>query len=180
MPTTIALRHRDGFFDGVTKSRYHDAIRTTLGVNVPSREAELADPVRADDAYIAATRRLRELTRNDRSLLLKENIAYGFHRNTLAMKPIGVATSVLSLLYGLVLADVLRFTPPYIQPSGLFSPGLPATLTLLVSLALLAAWLFYFNHRAVRRVGFAYAERLFERGLGLESRNAARGRGGSR
>ena len=33
---------------------------------------------------------------------------------------------------------------------------------LAVSVAMLAAWLFYFNGDAVRRVGFAYAERLFE------------------
>lgn len=41
-------------------------------------------------------------------------------------------------------------------------PGLAAGLTLLISLALLAAWLLYFDQGAVRRMGFVYAERLFD------------------
>lgn len=31
-----------------------------------------------------------------------------------------------------------------------------------ISLALLAAWLLYFDQDVVRRIGFVYAERLFE------------------
>jgi hypothetical protein len=33
---------------------------------------------------------------------------------------------------------------------------------LVISVALLASWLFYFDADAVKRIGFAYAERLFE------------------
>lgn len=163
MPTTIALRHRDtSALDSVSKQRYHATIVSKLGIVMPTAQEEAADPAKADDTYVGATKRLRELTRNNKSLLLKENIAYGFHRNMLAMKPVGIVTALMGLMYGLVIAKVVQLSPPGFTLTNLADPGLAAALTLLVSLALLAAWLLYFDKDAVRRVGFAYAERLFE------------------
>jgi hypothetical protein len=152
MPTTIALRHRDSFFDRVTKARYHQEIRAKLGIAMPTPEDEAADPSMADETYIGATKRLRELTRDDKQLLLKENIAYGFHRNMLAMKWVGVATSALGLVYGLLIAKVLKTSSPHVIVSNLADPGLAAGLTIVISVALLAAWLLYFNQDAVRRL----------------------------
>ena len=163
MPTTMAPRHRDQTLDSISKRRYHEAITAKLGVTMPTLDEETANPAKADDIYIGATKRLRELTRNDKGLLLKENVAYGFHRNMLAMKPIGIATCLLGMLYGLVLADALQLDPLDVKLINLTHPGLAAAMTLVISVALLMAWLFYFNADAVRRVGFAYAERLFER-----------------
>lgn len=162
MPTTLALRHRDQTLDAVSKRRYHDAIVSKLGIAMPTFEEEAADPAKADDTYVGATRRLRELTRGNKSLLLKENIAYGFHRNMLAMKPIGVATCLLGLLYGLVLARVVELDPLAVNLGNFARPGLAAAVTLVISVAQLATWLFYFDADTVRRSGFAYAERLFE------------------
>ena len=113
MPTTIALRHRDNFLDSVSKARYHEAICSKLGIEMPTPDDEATDPAKADDTYLGATKRLRELTRSDKHLLLKENIAYGFHRNMLAMKPVGILTSTIGLLYGLLIGKVLSFIPPY-------------------------------------------------------------------
>jgi hypothetical protein len=163
IPTTIALRHRNtSALDSVSKRRYHDAIASKLGIAMPTVEEEAADPAKADDVYVGATKRLRELTRSNKGLLLKENIAYGFHRNMLAMRPVGVATCILGMVYGLILAKILQLSPTTLATGNLADPGLPAALTLLISSALLAAWLFYFNADVVRRLGFAYAERLFE------------------
>lgn len=162
LPTTILLRHRDDFFDRHTKERYHDAIRTKLGIPVPSAGEESADPEGADHAYMGAARRLRELTRGDAKLLLKENIAYGFHRNMTAMKPVGIISCLLGVTYGLFIAGALRQSEPFMDVSKLLDPGLAAGVTLLISGALLASWLFYFNASSVWRVGCVYAERLFE------------------
>ena len=162
MPTTIALRHRDKFLDSVSKQRYHSAITAKLGISMPTAEEESADPEKADEIYIGATRRIRELTRSNKQLLLKENIAYGFHRNMLAMRPVGVVSSLLGILCSLLIAKILQVTPPHFNPIHFFDPGLAASLTLLISAALLAAWLLYFDCDAVRRMGFVYAERLFE------------------
>lgn len=162
MPTTIALRHRDRFLDGVSKHRYHAAITAKLGIAIPTAEEESANPDKADDIYVGATKRLRELTRSNKQLLLKENIAYGFHRNMLAMKAVGILSCLLGILYGLLIAKVLQVTTPHFDPTHFSDPGLAAGLTLLISMALLAAWLLYFDQSAVRRMGFVYAERLFE------------------
>ena len=69
MPTTIALRHRDAFLDSVSKQRYHAAITAKLGIAMPAAQEESADPLKADDVYVGATKRLRELTRGDKQLL---------------------------------------------------------------------------------------------------------------
>lgn len=162
MPTTIALRHRDAFLDSISKERYHAAIVAKLGIAMPTAQEETANPAKADDIYVGATKRLRELTRGDKQLLLKENIAYGFHRNMLAMKPVGILACLIGVVYGLSIAKIIQVTSPYVVPINLADPGLAAELTLLTSLALLVAWLFYFDKEAVRRMGFVYAERLFE------------------
>lgn len=162
MPTTIALRHSDSFLDSISKREYHSAITSKLGIKMPTNDEETANPRLADDAYIGATRKLRELTRSNKQLLLKENIAYGFHRNMLAMKPVGIISCIAGLVYGLLIARVLSVKPPYWTPINLADPGLAAGLTLFSSLSLLAAWLFYFNKDSVQQIGFVYAERLFE------------------
>lgn len=144
------------------KRRYHDDIVSKLGITMPTAEEEAAAPAKADDTYIGATKRLRELTRNNKGLLLKENIAYGFDRNMLAIKPIGIVTFLLGLLYGLVLACVVELDLLAVNLVNLARPGLVAAMTLVISVALLATWLFYFDADAVKRIGFTYAKRLFE------------------
>ena len=162
MPTTLALRHSDKFLDSVSKQRYHQQISSKLGIDMPSEKDEKSDPAKADDIYIGATKRLRELTRGNKNLLLKENIAYGFHRNMLAMKAVGILSCLCGLGYGGLIAGVIRVKPPHFEPIHLADPGLAAGLTILISGSLLMAWLFYFDKDSVRRMGFVYAERLFE------------------
>jgi len=162
MPTTIALRHRDDFLDPVSKTRYHEAIREKLKIQLPSSQEEQNDPQHADGVYTGATKQLRELTRGDKDLLLKENIAYGFHRNMLGMKAVGITTCLIGLMYGSLVGKLLVLGPPYVNAKALADPGLASGLTYLISISLLFAWVFYFNESAVKRIGFVYAERLFE------------------
>ncbi|MRT12972.1 hypothetical protein GJV07_11790 [Enterobacteriaceae bacterium RIT711] len=162
MPTTIILRHRDKYLDVVTKQRYHDAITKKLGIAMPSQKDEEDNPASADDIYKGATRRLRELTRKNKGLLFKDNIAYGFHRNMAGVKVIGILSSLLGVMYGLIIAGVITVIPPHFEPLHFANPGLPAGLTLLISGALLLSWLFYFNQKTIKLIGYSYAERLLE------------------
>lgn len=162
MPTTLALRHRDFFLDRTSKITYHRLIAEKLGITLPTEDEETASPDMADDAYIGATRRLRERTRTNKELLLKENIAYGFHRNMLAMKSVGIFTCFMGIIYALLLAKIIQFDKPYFVIANFSHLGVSSSLTILICLVLLSAWLFYFNRDAVKRVGFAYAERLLE------------------
>lgn len=170
MPTTIALRHRETrALDPVSRRRYHAEISSKLGIPMPTAEDEAADPVSADHSYVGAVRKLREMTRSEQHLLLKENIAYGYHRNMLAMKPVGIFTSLLGLVYGLIIAKVIQFKPLAFALENMADPGLAAALTLVTSISLLAAWLMHFDKETVRQFGFAYAERLFECLSGLRN-----------
>lgn len=170
MPTTLILRHRDNFLDSPSKTRYHENIKGKLGIELPSATEEAADPIAADDLYIGATRQLRELTRgSSHALLLKENIAYGFHRNMLAMRPVGFATSLLGTLFGLILSKVIQLKPMVLDFSNLAEPGLAGGVSLTISLALIFAWM-NINEPAVRRMGYVYAERLFESLQGLPTK----------
>ena len=162
MPTTIVLRHKDRFLDSISKQRYHNAITSKLGIKMPTAEDEINDPAMADDVYIGATRLLRELTRSNKQLLLAENIAYGFHRNMLAMKPIGILSCLLSIIYALWIANVLKLEPPRFLIENFSTFNLALSLPLIVSTLLLSAWLFYFDKSAVKQIGITYAERLLE------------------
>ena len=174
MPTTLALRHRNSFLDNVSKQRYHELITRKLGISMPTASEEAADPAKADDTYIGATKRLRELTRGDRGLLFKENISYGFHRNLLAMKPTGILLCLLASIYGLIEAGVIHGHSPYVIPERLGKLNISAGITLLVSFAFLATWILYVTSSSVRRIGFAYAERLFERLASLKAPQRSR------
>lgn len=162
LPTTIALRHRDKHMDSVTKRGYHEAIASKLNITMFSAEQERLDPDAADEAYKAVGVKLRELTRNDKKLLLKENIAYGFHRNMVAMKPIGAFVCVVAMMYCALLSKAVRWHAPYFDIDALAAPGIAAGLGFLVAIAMLGFWLFYFRKDMVKTFGYAYADRLFE------------------
>ncbi|WP_332608552.1 hypothetical protein [Achromobacter sp. ESBL13] len=162
LPTTISLRHRDTRYDSITKERYHRLAESKLGIPIPTAEEEAIEPAKADQMYAGVAVKVREDTRNDKALLLKENISYGFHRNCLGMRMPGVITSIAGIAYGLIAAGVLTVEPYAWHPARLADPGLPGGLTVAISAALLWAWLFHFNARAVRRAGDVYADRLFE------------------
>lgn len=162
LPTTICLRHRNTFFDSLTKNRYHSDINKKLGIQLPSKEQEEQSPLNADDAYIGACRLLREKSRSEKNLLLKENISYGFHRNMLAMKIPGVLICIVVVLYSLISANIISLHRLSFDWMLLDKMTLVELSSLLVSSTLLAAWIFYFRSESVKQAGFTYAERLFE------------------
>lgn len=167
MPTTLLLRHRDSYWDRTTTLRYHTQIKDKLGIVLPNPDEELADVASADDLYRGATKLLTEKTRGKgQGLLLKENIAYGFQRNMLGMKPFGLLTCLCGVAFGLVLAKVILLKPWQLSLENLADPGAAGGMTITVSLVLLVAWSTV-TEANVRQVGNVYADRLFESLAGL-------------
>ncbi|WNF11710.1 hypothetical protein RKE57_06110 [Stenotrophomonas geniculata] len=160
MPSTILLRHRDERLNPVTKARYHDAINEKLKAEVPSAAKERGNPSRADHAYEDAVAKLRERTRGTESLVLKENISYGFFRNMSALRPFGVVTSAAGVVVGLLLTGALTLNPLAFNWATLLHPGFEGGATLLVSGFLLYLWVTNFTHGRVESAAYAYAERL--------------------
>jgi hypothetical protein len=87
-PSTQLLRLRDSHFDVHTKERYHRTLAKCLGKTFPDRETENADPAAADELYRAGVLWVINATRDAKAfpLVFKENVAFGFHRNTFGLR----------------------------------------------------------------------------------------------
>jgi hypothetical protein len=162
MPTTVMLRHRDTRLGSATREQYHALIQAKLGISLPSLDEERANPAAADDKYKNAVQQLIWATRaKSFSLLLKENIAYGFHRNMRGVRSLGWITSTIGLAIGVAMSGALTFDPLHFQPLMFSHLSISAGLTLGVAISLWFAW-FHFSDQAVKRISHVYADRLFE------------------
>lgn len=163
LPTTLALRHRCGHYNAYSLAHIHGRLQNLTGISLPTASSELADPVDADARYASATDRLRHATKGAKfPHLRRENIAYGFYRNALALKPIGLLTCALGVLGGALLAGVLSSgPPPGIHLDRLVAPGVAAGVAMTTSLVVGLLWC-CLNKPGLERVGLAYADRLFE------------------
>ncbi len=104
LASTLALRHRDRTVASASKERYHAFLRSN-GLVIPERADEDADPAAADDQYRSAADWLRSQTRDIKMfpLLHAENRDYGFRRNLLGLKPLGLSLTLLSLIADVIL-----------------------------------------------------------------------------
>lgn len=109
-PTTLFLRHADGRIDVVTKERYHQALAMMCpDIAWPTVQDEAADPRSADVRYSSAIAVLRARRRGVGDVLvLRENIAYGFRRNMLGLRPVAIVLALLSALCAGALLYVLQ------------------------------------------------------------------------
>jgi hypothetical protein len=163
-PTTQLLRHRDTGLDRYTKERYHAVLSKMLGKQLPTVEAEMAAPDVADELYYAATALLISRTRDTKAfpLVFKENIAYGFQRNSYGIRWFGISTACVCMLWILVHAHVVFSAQQTFSADAIRSIRPPETLSLAISIAALTFWAMFPTEAAVKRTAFAYTERLLE------------------
>ncbi len=153
-PTTQLLRH-SGVANPIMRERWHKYLSKKLGRPFPTKQEELANPNSADDVYYAAVKLQIGKTRDTKKyhLLYKENTHYGFCRNLLAMKIIGVIISLLGAVSS-VLAG-FKFAQ-----SG--NAQVAPWVCVAINLMFVIWWVFIINPSWVKIPAFAYAERLFE------------------
>ncbi len=98
-PTTRFLRHDNEQFNPATRARIHAQLRA-LELRVPTAEEEKADRERTLELYGSAVDDIRRLTRDSERfhLVYNGNIEYGFRRNLLGLKPVGLAITALALV----------------------------------------------------------------------------------
>ena len=171
-PTTLWLRHADNYLDAHTKVRYHRYLAKNVpGLSLPTAEDERSDPEAADAAYASAVNWLKEQRRDTKKypLLFKENIEYGFRRNLLGAKPVGMSLSA-SALVGTVIGWWHQFASPH-EPltfdataavvAGLATaPNVAVIGASLISVIAIAVWMTRCNRRWVREAGDQYARAL--------------------
>lgn len=164
-PTTQLLRHRDKTLEGVTKRRYHSFLAAKIGTAFPDEPQETNDPAAADEVYQSGVRWLLNHTRPEDNkkfdLVFKENVAYGFRRNGLGIKPFGLIVSIGCGLWVLASEGVF-FAPDhrFFDPTVLSHLRQPATASLIVSAVMIVTWLFFFTKASTRTAAFTYAETL--------------------
>ncbi|MEU4473873.1 hypothetical protein [Micromonospora sp. NPDC023888] len=151
MPTTRLLRFRQAQ-NSVMLQRRRQALEVLFGAPLPSRRQEVANPRKADEAYVAATRRLITHVRSRPGqfpLIDHENASYGFARNLLGVKPLALVVLTSSVAADAVIYFRDGLTGPLVTVGGLH-------------LGLAAAWLFFIRPTWVRQAAETYAERLLE------------------
>jgi hypothetical protein len=144
-PTTAILRHRDATIDPHTKSRYKAVLARLSGLKFPTEESEGASPETADHIYESAIRALLERRRGKSfPLVFRENCNYGFVRNLVGMKPLGLAVVLATLI-----ADAISYWMHLADHKGIAASVFVSFLSGLILLSLDSA--------SVRRTGEAYA-----------------------
>jgi len=156
-PVTQLLRHRDQHFDAHTKERFHKALSKGLGKKMPTAASETADPAAADELYRAAAVWMINQTRDAKRfpLVFKENVAFGFHRNSVGVRGVGITIAALTFIWCAIQFWMKSHAG---NADAVAGPGA----ALVYSGLMLATWAFILNERAVKRAGFAYAERLIQ------------------
>lgn len=159
-PSTQLLQHRDPSIEAATKSRYHAFLSRKLAQALPDPSHEASDPKAADDVYQSGVRwLLNHTTDHERfQLLFKENISYGFRRNALGLKPLGLIIAIACVVFVLWNYSVVTAS----GWSGAPLSKLPdeAWLSLVVSLIAVGVWVTFVTKQAVRIAAFTYAETL--------------------
>ena len=163
-PTTRLLRHRDRRLDVHSKRSLHAKLSALTGVPIPTPEQEDNNCDAADEAYRAAALWLIKHTRDSKrfALLFKENTNFGFQRNALGLRWVGVAIAVLTIAWLLVVSGLVSFSAPHFHVDRWQSLSLGIGASLVVSIVMLAVWVLAITPDSAQRTGFAYAERLME------------------
>ena len=157
-PTTRFLRHGNREFNEVTRSRVHAQLRQ-LGLHVPTREEYERDQCAADTHYESCTEELIRRTRNTRNfpLVFKGLTEYGFRRNLLGLKVLGVCLSVVGVA-GSAWSVYTAWTATNAMTAVSLIGGL-------ISVGLLITWLFWVTERTVKLSADRYARFILEAAL---------------
>ena len=159
-PTTRFLRHNNPEYNKVTRRNVHE-ILAKLGFSVPTPQEETQGPQDADERYAACVAELRRLTRDKEKfpLVYKRLIDYGFRRNLLGLKWMGLVTAATVSI--LCVVHLLW----YWDTSGLEAPMLAVGI---VSAGISILWLTVVNERTVSLGADRYANALLEAARDLE------------
>lgn len=146
IPSTQALR---ASVVGFAAADRRQRIQAITGVKLASKSSEAANPQDADAKIVRAVDDLRAKLRShrDSSVLRRELKSYGFWRNMVGNRPLGIITSI----FGSLLAA---------YAVGHTWEGVP-TIALLICIISLLFWMFYVTHRRYTVAGERYSDELF-------------------
>ncbi len=163
-PTTAWLRHSNNKLPSQTKARYHRFLRQKLDVEFPTAAVEASQPAQADSIYESATHWLKEQCRGTSfPLVEKENTSYGFRRNLLGLKIVGLIVSVLAFFVLIIVAlkrsGAHGFSVDTITAA--YSVTTPAMMgAAAITIIAIITWISLVRQEWVREAGDQYARAL--------------------
>lgn len=153
-PAAMMLSHHKSKLDPVTLQRYHQRLSSLIGIEIPSAEDELSNPVKADNIYKSCISFLQSRTRDKEKfrMIFAENVNYGFRRNLWGMKPYAVTFTILSACVALA-----QIFPHWKDLSN----ARPVACVALVSdISFLLIWIFHIKPEWIRVTSEAYVMQL--------------------
>lgn len=154
MPTTVLLRSSAPVANRVLHSRWRARVEELVGIELPSAEDEVTDPVGSNHRYDAAVAAVRDVADRD-PVLQRENRQYGFWRNLFGVHRLLAACGAVATLVsaGLLVWSVFRSIDVIV-------PVIAADLV--VGLVWVWLGLKVIDAEAVRLQAFEYAERFMQ------------------
>ena len=156
-PSITMLRHKDTSLNSVQTNRYHDlAARLLPELSIPSESEELKDEKSADEIYSTISNKLLSMTRDTGKypLLFKENINYGFRRNLLGLKKIGICLAV-----AIILLELFHSRAALMQ---LHLPDNGSVIVFAVSIFAFCFWVLLVGKKFVRDAAEDYGKQLLQ------------------
>jgi len=157
-PTTRLLRHSDSTLSVELKARYHAALVKLVPrvAAMPTPADEQADPKEADAIYESCVAYVRAITRDQHSfaILYAENIEYGYRRNMLGLRPLGIGSALIGAC-----VCILKLVTDWSSGRELSAVALISGLLCLLQLGI---WQFAISKSYVKVGADAYAERLLD------------------
>ncbi len=145
-------------------SRWRELLESFSQIALPSEVEELADPKAADRKFDVAVKKLIGARRDQKKfpLIFAENCNYGFWRNLIGLKPIGILFSVFGLIFAaLPLVLLYHRNGDNFSKYSLSEASLPS-IAVIVNLLIFLFWICQATTSSVRHAAEAYAMRLLE------------------
>lgn len=158
-PTTALLRTAGASLSDPLRDSRRKHVARVAKFRLPTSAAEAKDPAEADRLIEAAVAILRARTRDQAKfpLVFAENRNYGFERNMLGMRPIGVSIATVATL---TIAGLIPTT----------DLGLPAIATgVATTLVTLLIWWRYPTDLRVKAAGERYAVALLDAAAAVDN-----------
>ncbi len=165
IPTTVILRHEDSLLDKYTKQRYHKWLNDNIaGLDLPGLDDEKKNPADADLRYQSATNFLREYTRDKARYpaVYRDNVAYGFSRNLLAIRNFGLSIALICVMINVHLVWLTFDKNKAAVDTIILNDYILGIGAGLASIIFVLAFLLVVNSHFVKERGFRYAKSLLE------------------
>lgn len=156
-PTTRFLRQNNTEYNSQTRKICYEYFNKNIpNITIPSKIEETNNIGEADDVYETCIGYLRTIARGNKKkyyLVHAENIEYGFVRNSLGLKGLGILISIIILLLIIILL--------YLGYANI-NNNLNLLIISVTSFFSLIYWIFFITKKKAKLAAENYANRLLE------------------